>query len=310
MAHLNDFFALNRLSAYVDGQLSERDTAEMDETLLANPHLRRAHAEMLLAIDRLGACGVEAPAELKEELADHLESLERPGRLPIGLTVGVVGAAIVAVVATLVSGGGPGDVAPREPVEVVTQVVEPPAVAPIEALEEEEAPAQEALEEELATPHQVTESSEVSAPAVAPEPAAQAVDPTPIPAAAANALEATPGWESEWLEAGDAPEGEEAEWPGRLRIYPGNSDILWSLESLAEALGVTLISGRGGELVPFSMSTERNYASLKLWAPTAGVEGLLAALNDLGTVTVLPGSATPVAEGDAVEISLEVQFNP
>ena len=50
---MDPFFARNRLSAYLDGALTERESAEIAEALAADPSLRGEYEAMKTAVDLL-----------------------------------------------------------------------------------------------------------------------------------------------------------------------------------------------------------------------------------------------------------------
>jgi len=98
--------------------------------------------------------------------------------------------------------------------------------------------------------------------------------------------------------------------PVRYRLYPKSAEVLWQIEKLAERYGARLSTSSGRAASPFSMTTEKNYANLKVQMSPARLEAFVAALHDLGAMTLVQQDETRLYGGGIMELELEVQFEP
>jgi hypothetical protein len=108
---MDEFFARNRLSAYLDGELSEAEMAEVARALEEQPELREAYRELQAAVELLREHGpVQAPPHFHAQVMRRVEGagqrrgwfarlLGPLGRYPAqGLGVAVVAAAVLLLV--------------------------------------------------------------------------------------------------------------------------------------------------------------------------------------------------------------------
>ncbi len=108
---MDEFFARNRLSAYIDGELSDAEMAEVARAIEEQPELREAYLELKAAVDLLRQHGpVQAPPDFHRGVMRRVEGLSRGrswlerllgpvGRYPVqGLGVAVVAAAVLLLV--------------------------------------------------------------------------------------------------------------------------------------------------------------------------------------------------------------------
>jgi hypothetical protein len=123
-------------------------------------------------------------------------------------------------------------------------------------------------------------------------------------------------WEEEYEEAPGANTGQLNTGPTgtigpvRYRLYPKSTEVLWKIEKLAERFGARLTTSNGRTASPFSMTTEKNYANLKLQMSPARLEAFVAALHDLGAMTLVQQDETKLYSGGVMELELEIQFEP
>ena len=70
---MNEFFASNRLSAYIDGELSESEMAEVERAIRENPTVRAEYSRMMNAIELVRNQGVvEVPQGFRARLDARL----------------------------------------------------------------------------------------------------------------------------------------------------------------------------------------------------------------------------------------------
>lgn len=108
---MDEFFAINRLSAYIDGELSDAEMAEVARAIEEQPEVREAYEELLAAVELVREHGlVQAPATFHRDVMQRVEGLSAGrswlerllgplGRNPVqGLGVAVVVAAVLLLV--------------------------------------------------------------------------------------------------------------------------------------------------------------------------------------------------------------------
>jgi negative regulator of sigma E activity len=308
---MNAFFASNRLSAYIDGALSDAEMAEVEQAIRDNPEIRAEYSRLRSAVDRLREQGpVQAPPGFSDRLAARLALEKMPKQrwtwLPSGLRTLPFEAVGLAMAALLVVFLIQRDPHPELPPEVVAQETAPPA-APTE-LEAQKTP--------LAAPTQLETQK---TPLATPTP--PAASKTPLAAPTQSKSEKTPlaaptvDWEDRYEQAGRSkkeasPAATVTLGPVRYRLYPKSPEALWQIQKLAKRYGVRLMTSSGKLAKPFSMTTEENYANLKLQMSPARLEAFVVALKDLGAMTLVEQDASKLYSGGMMELELEVQFEP
>ncbi len=108
---MDEFFARNRLSAYIDGELSDAEMAEVARAIEEQPELRAAFEELQAAVELLRQHGpMQAPDGFHRAVMQRVEGLSAGpswlqrllgplGRYPVqGLGVAVVAAAVMLLV--------------------------------------------------------------------------------------------------------------------------------------------------------------------------------------------------------------------
>ena len=68
---MNEFFATNRLSAYIDGELPEAEMAEVEKAIRENPSIRAEYSRMMNAVELLRSQG---PTKAPEGFSQRLEA--------------------------------------------------------------------------------------------------------------------------------------------------------------------------------------------------------------------------------------------
>ncbi len=333
---MNAFFATNRLSAYIDGDLSDAEMAEVEQAIRENPDLRTEYSRMRSTVERLREKGpMRAPEGFSERLASRLALEKMPRKrlswLPGPLREIPLEALGLAFAALLVVFLIQRDPSPDVPAEVVAQ--EANQDTKLEKAEEE-SPAPEGDSE--ANPALATSKSEESVedePAKDPVPnlqkkegsrtqSEQAPPAAPPQKGVVQSKEALPegaqeelDWEERYAQAGrlpevDAPAATVTLGPVRYRLYPKSPEVLWEIKKLAKRYGARLMTSDGKLAKPFSMTTEENYANLKLQMSPARLEAFVAALKALGAMTLVEQEESKLYSGGMMELELEVQFEP
>jgi len=306
---MNEFFARNRLSSYIDGDLSPKDMHEMDLVVRDNLEVRTDHADMVRAVELIDKEGSLEPPEglLDEIITSYLEvppAKSMYGRLFGVLMLLLLGGLIAlavgyystrGVVEQVIDISREVDLAseaapePREFVEALP--------SPVLELEEEEQPLVVADE-----PTVVAENRQ--------EPRAQqeSVQDVIGPQAELD-LTSTDEWEELWEGSGARDDGV-LTVPSSYRFYAVDSGSLIRIASLARGSGGSLISRNGDEFEVFRMSTERNFSNFLARIPSESVESFLGELQLLGSLSVVPSEGIVLAPNGNVELGVQVQYAP
>ncbi|MFH1469501.1 MAG: sigma-E factor negative regulatory protein [Pseudomonadota bacterium] len=344
---MDDFFARSRLSAYLDGELTDAEMAEVARALEEQPELRQAFEELKAAVDLLHRHGpVQAPARLHAAIMREVEAeptrrpwLERLlgplGRYP-AQTLGV---AVVAAVVLLVVLRGPTVVHPPPDgtaaggLPVVAGDADHEAAAPDQApgagggqegtSAEEQAPAGPAstkeaggAEDEFDAPGTLGSISAEEEPV-----AKKGRGSVPLEQALDTRKGATyvPGWEQEEIperevakEGAEAPVVEAAGGAGAFayRLTPSSPDVLRRLVALAEKLDGAAYEVDGAALDPQILTVERNYARVVLRIPASRLESVEPYLKTMGGLVTVRADQEQIYNLDSVEIEIEVQYLP
>ena len=116
-------------------------------------------------------------------------------------------------------------------------------------------------------------------------------------------------WEDQYEEAGGVSSMSEMEaslpavnmGPVRYRLYPKSSEVLWQIQRLAERFGAQVQKANGTNMAPYSMTTESNYANLKLRMSPQRMESFVAALRGLGAMSLVEQEETRLYGGGMME---------
>lgn len=345
---MDSYFASNRLSDYIDGQLSAEEAAEVRAALEADPKLRAQHAAMIHAVEMLRAHGpTQAPPSLHANIMAEVGQTAQGGvliqlrhrlsALPIE-AVALAAAAVIVVTVLLnpsedTNNGAPpivdvrgGSMAPLADIEPAEELQLPLALA--------------TATPDVAPPPEPPPTATSAAPAVASTPAIQPpAEPyvadweqeaplgatANVPVEDADASEVAEGAAGDPKEAAlDAPEVDPALIPLELtegvpittatpyayRITLSNADVLYSLEELAQRTGGVLLDPVGAAMVPRALTDEQNYQRVQLVVPSAQTQLVHDQLRVLGG-RQLP-SIQPGSRTDApnAAFTIEVTFNP
>ncbi|MBN1335090.1 MAG: hypothetical protein JXB39_03930 [Deltaproteobacteria bacterium] len=306
---MDAFFALNRLSAYLDGDLSEVEAAEVARAIEENDEVRAAWEEMRRSVAFLRAHGpLAAPARFHMRVMSAVEALPSPAswltRLKALLRRIPVQAAGVAAIAAIVLGviwrlpepePAPAP-APTRQAAAPEPVVEPPETAKMpEAPEPPQALASEPREEPPARPAKEA--------------------PSRAPAKASSPY--IPAWETLGTAGEDAVPAQASDGaagvldsPFVYRLYPTDPDVLRPLALLAERLGGTLVTPSGTTVEPWTLSVEQNHAAVLLKVPANTLEQVEPALRRLGGLLAVQADEERLFGGPSVDVGIEVIYRP
>ncbi len=324
---MDEFFALNRLSAYLDGDLSEAEAAEVARAIEQNDEVRTAWEEMQASVAfvrRHG--GAVAPARFHARVMLAVEALPSPAsplarlrallrRVPLQ----AAGVAAVAVLVLIVIWRLP-DGAPPPPPATTREAAAP------EPSMEDEAGSVEAPEapEPVAPPLAGPVVPEEAPPSDAARNEASAADRSERVASAPAWPGATspyiPDWETRGTAAEDVPAAPAVavgaatrglmEAPFVYRLYPEDPEVLRSLAALAERLGGVLLSPSGAVVDPWSLTVERNHAEVVLRLPMGNLEQVEPALRRLGGILPVQADEERLYGAGGVDVGIEVIFRP
>jgi anti-sigma factor RsiW len=344
---MDDFFARSRLSAYLDGELTDAEMAEVARALEEQPELRESFDELKAAVDLLRRHGpVQAPARLHAAIMREIEAepTRRPwferllgplGRYPAQtLGVAVLAAAVLMVVLR-----GPAIVNPPEgalpvPAEDAGHEAAAPEPAP-GALDgtDLKSPADQPPAGQATPPSlDASEGDELETPgelgSISPREEAQAKPRGPRTAPIQDTLGTkkggtyVPSWEKEvpsepvsLAKDGDGSQARASEPAGgsspfAYRLTPSSPDVLRRLVALAEKLGGAAYNADESPLEPQILTVERNYARVLLRIPASRIESIEPYLKSMGGLVTVRADHEQIYNLDQVEIEIEVQYLP
>lgn len=130
---MKEFFASNRLSAYIDGELTAAEMAEMDRALRENPPLQQEYERLLATVEYVRSAGpVQAPADFHSKILAATANEPMPGGFWrrfrgffAGIPMETVAVAMAAVLVTIVIGQKMDSVESPEVPEVSATTGEP-----------------------------------------------------------------------------------------------------------------------------------------------------------------------------------------
>lgn len=324
---MDAFFARNRLSAYLDGALSEVEAAEVERALSQDPALKADYEQLRQTVDLLKRQGpASAPAGFHAAVMARVAAEPAPRRAPwlrrvfSRAPVEAIALAATAMIVVLAIQNLPGKDAPE------------PRPAPLTL-----APAP--LPEPLAT-----DEAEAPPPAVATEtrgaakepahPARKDAPPSTTHRAVTGSSGAAPPEEpyvADWEREGgaDAPfessskAEEQSSRAGAVmssgvavqsayyyRVTLASADSLMRLASLAEQLGGRLEDRSGARIAPYMLTDDQNYADVKLILPQGQSAAAIDLLRSLGATAVSPPASAPLYGADNVIFKVELLYRP
>jgi len=351
---MDEFFARNRLSAYIDGELSDTEMAEVARAIEEQPELREAYLELKAAVDLLRQHGpVQAPAGFHSSVMRRVEGLSGGrswfgrllgplGRYPVqGLGVAVVAAAVMLLVfrGPMLSDPGldniqlpPMSDADREaavPGPTKGEGAERGQASDPEPAEEQQASAKEESGSASTAPSPSTTSKTGTAPATTSKSTGGSKSRlseegvVPIQELLRN-QEGTyiPNWDKEsaptavietTTDAGKGIEsgaGDLATSPFTYRLTPTEPDALRRLVALAEKLGGGAFTTAGEPHEPYILTVEKNYEKVVLQIPASRLESVEPYLRSMGGLVTVHADQDRLYRADAVNVTVEVQYQP
>lgn len=331
---MDPFFAKNRLSAYIDDQLSAEEAAEIRRALEEDDALREAYESLSAAVTLLREHGpTAAPAGFHDAVMAQVGA-QRSGKLVVlrrflrQAPVEAIALAAAAVMVIVIV-GMPGD-------ELIGSAVAPPpievkggAAAPQARIE----PSQELILP-LTTPEPVAEPEIIPAvPATksgkeAPSKALRQISIEPPPEVyvaeweqqdttdAVPAIKKSASASAEAMDLTTTPRelyggvSAETATPYQYRITLGDAQVLFSLQQLAQNTGGRLLNSNGGVLKMRSLDVEQNFEQVQLVVPPGKATEVHEWLKGLGAQASLPESGSPLYGAEYVAFIIEVTYMP
>ncbi|GDX78869.1 hypothetical protein LBMAG42_06800 [Deltaproteobacteria bacterium] len=327
---MDAFFARNRLSAYLDGELSAAEAREVEAALAQDPLLRRELDELRHAVEMLHDSGlVEPPAGFADRLAARLESEPMPvgwRRWVRQIRPEMVMLAAAALLVVVYVGNHKSlpdlDVPPDAPIvagkafdkaEEPAQndaVVSAPAATDVAVAPGAPAPpsygtaadgvlGNEPPAKQKMAPKQAGNPSDVPVDAWQPEwekePIAQAEGNTAI--GAGNTANSADSMQVQW----SSPP------PFRYRVAASNDLALKKLAAIAKELGGELQDSRGRTLAAFQL--ERGQVSkFRVSVPAHNAAALAVRLRELGELTTVQETGNLLADPNS-DIPVQVELS-
>ncbi len=341
---MHSFFAINRLSAYIDGELPDNEAAEVERAIASDPSVRIAYEQMLDTVETLRSRGpVKAPPDLHALIMARVADEPDPAvgwwarfwapfrAMPLE-AVGVVFAAVAVVVLINQRPGmdtPPADPAPMAVEETVSRdEAEPQPQEPPRLASRPEQPAPPAPEAGLpAKPIGSSAARRSSAAKSSATSSSKSDSQKKSAASKGGADKATysqqkvvppkQAYEAEWeKQSTDAGYGTNIDEPSTLRnqpfyyrVVPHDAHGLQQLQKLASKYGGSLKYLDGRTLRPQTL-TDGELLEVRADIPSDQVEAFAAALQQLGLVTRIQSDANDLHGGGMTQVRLQVQFNP
>lgn len=311
---MDSFFARNRLSAYLDGALSDAEAVEVSDAIEADPDLRREFEALQQAVELTRREGpAQAPTGFHARVMEAVRDEPAPGGIALRLRrvftrvpVEALALAAAALVVISVVGGRPGEESPAadDEVRAASELALPESVA------------REALAPD--TPGASADGEEAPPPAAEAPPAKKASR-IGKPAKSSGISVPTEPMQAEWEkqpQAGgdlDAAKGKDPakSTTAAYRLIVRESNTLYSMNSLAKQYSGKVSDSRGRPLSPRPLTQQDDFASLVMAVPEAKAGALHADLAAMGGERISPPATTPKygTKGQSVFI-VEIRFTP
>ncbi len=326
---MDAFFARNRLSAYLDGELSAAEAREVEAALAHDPALRSELEDLREAIELLHDGGlVEPPAGFADRLASRLDA--EP--MPVGWrrwvrnirpeTLMLAAAALLVVVYVGNHKSLPDlDVPPDAPIVAgkafdkaedppADEASAPPAAGTPTAPEAQAPPSygtrtdgvlgNEPSSRQKSTPKQSTKASALPVEAWQPEwekePAAEAETNTAI--GAGNTANSSDSTQVRWT----SPP------PFRYRVVASNDLALKKLAAIAKELGGELQDSLGRPLAAFQLENGQS-PKVRVAVPAHNAAALAVRLRELGEVQTIQETGNLLADPNSdVPVQVEISY--
>ena len=326
---MDPFFARNRLSAYIDGQLPEDEARAVASAIEQDPELRDEYEAMRAAVTLLRERGpVRAPSGFHDSIMAAVAQQPRPGvvvqlrdymrQIPVEAVALAAAALIVVVVLAGPGSGDPSTLAPPPPPDLKGGAAAPLNIEPAPDLHLPTAaatpaprPTVETRKEQAPRPAQgspsgSSELSKKAVPAVeevyvaAWEQETQAAKPGALSESSGDAEQYTPSELYEGVQTGTTTY--------QYRITMGDADVLYNLQQLAQTAGGRLLDASGGALKARTLTVEDNYVRVQVVVPPSRAEEVHSQLARLGARALVTGSQLSGAE--YVAFVIEVSYMP
>jgi hypothetical protein len=327
---MDEFFARNRLSAYLDGELPSAEAREVEDALAQSPTLRAELDDLRGTIALLRAGGpIAAPRGFAQRLEARLEREPNAAgwrRHLRGVRLEAVVLAAAAAVVLVFAARRPDtpDVPVAEDAGPVA-AAEPPPVAAAPELDVAGVPGVDAAKS-AAKPTPPKDALGTSANGVlgdegfarraakmekaqklAQENALTKKPSTPTPSRGGSSFEKepyAPAWEKQ--EADDVAPTVYAPAQFTYRLRPTSERGLEDLAALARSLGGSLVDAKGKPVAPYPMNPG-DTKTVRLMLPSVSAGDLAKRLSELGAVeTVSTSERTAYAPGTLVPVIVEV----
>jgi len=319
---MDSFFARNRLSAYLDGALSDAEAAELSDAIERDPTLRAEYVAMQNAIDLLRREGpTQAPAGFHARVMEAVADEPGTGGVVVRLRrwwnrvpVEAVALAAAAAVVVLVIQGKPGS----DALNAATDAVDPlsrrsagtPGDTPPPLVADAKSEADPGTEAELAAG-----APDAPSPKVQPKGAESAdavADAQPAEAEQDKARK-TRG------SAGSSVEPYVADWeqgsgematPIGYRLSVSSAEVLFNLSGIARQANGAVRDSAGRVLQPRMLSSSDDYAQPMLVVPREQTEAVRGHLQAMGGEPIPTPSATSLYPADFGVFVVEVRYRP
>jgi negative regulator of sigma E activity len=324
---MDSFFARNRLSAYLDGALSEAEAAEVSEAVEHDPELRAEFEALQHAVEVLRREGpVQAPVGFHARVMERVRDEPAPGGVVVQLRrvftrvpVEALALAAAAAVVLVVIGGKP-DLPADDTTSAARNLQLPSSGSP-----------------DAAGPSSSGSTRQATAPEPGPAPAQTKGTPNPPSPKAAPAVDdaeqkrgrkneaakkksaTTPSepMQAEWEktpQVGDYDAGDAATkalaTPHGYRLTVRDENTLYSMAQLAERYQGSIRDMAGRTLRPRALTLEDDYAQLLFVVPNDKEAVVHGDLRALGGAEVVPPSTTPLTSADRAVFVVEVRYQP
>jgi negative regulator of sigma E activity len=297
---MDTFFAKNRLSAYLDGALPEREAAEVADAIARDPELQAEFEALRDAVAVLRQHGpVSAPEGFKARVMAQVERESTSGGVVIQLrrwftrvpveALAVAAAALLVVFATVSQMQSP-------PPQPLAKKAEAPvsSKAPTPAPTGVEPPADNAHAAAAPVvptpPEQRAEKGPDS-----PPPSTQKTASVPKSSAATPQAAYVPEWEAD-------PSTDDTAFGTieGLSLSVSDPDVLGKLYVVTERAGGRMLDEANQPLRPYSLSADNPVARVVLMVPVQNAGSLRSQLVGLGAATApTPASAPTLASGSS-----------
>lgn len=316
---MDSFFARNRLSAYLDGALSDAEAAEVSEAIERDPDLRAEFEALQHAIDLLRREGpAEAPAGFHARVMEQVRDEPVPGGVVVRLRrvftrvpVEVLALAAAAAVVFVVIGGKP-DLTDDEPLSPAAELDLPVASSNNSALAPDDT-RQAAAPAPNEPPPIQTKAPYASKGTDKKQAAAK-------PAGTKKTGVSTPSepMQAEWEkqpQAGDLTDGKtrrkaDLAVPHGYKMVVRDANTLYAMGKLAERYQGFVKDSAGRTLKSRALTTDDDFAQLMVVVPKSSEGAMQGDLSAMGGQPTVPPPDAPMYGGEYAVFFVEVRYQP